>query len=263
MNDYRPVSVLNDWLSRFGYGTRRTTGKDHLTLAYALISERGKDRWVPVGADKDGEKALSTMTQELWQMFSTVHRDGLIGDNVPRLRSLLVMYHGDGEVVVGREDIEGRVEMADKFDNLPDEVKGQISEAYPDMIGQLRGGRVPARLITAMTEEGIVTEATLFYPDQEPKVEVLEQWVNDGENTVPENRGPIERVLYKCFVMLSVIQNAVADGDDIEPEAIMKSIMRHPENPFARAGLGLMLELMAFGINNGLVEIKDLEGDDQ
>lgn len=263
--DHRPQTVLTDWLTRFGFDKHRTTGENHKSLVYALLSlhdEHGRhDRWCNIGAHEAPPNALAEGAKELMSMFTEYSEKEIEGDGVPLLKALLIVSHGEGQIMVGDPETG---DVASSLAELEDDLRNLIEQhEEKEILDRLEAGRVPVRIVSVITAEGLANDVSMFYPDKpEPVVETNEQWTMDEEGTIPENNGPIESALYSMMSFMTLIRNAIADSKDpTNMSDLFVTATAHADGPFGQAGLATLLKMAAFGVETGQLSFGDSEDD--
>lgn len=252
----RPAEVLNDWLNKYGYDKHRHTGKGRPSLAYVMLAESENgittERWVNVGHAPEVDKACLEGFRDVYGRYEACAENGIVGDKVPTVKALLVVAHGEAELAVGVAGGNG----PSRLDDLPEHIREQFRAEDPDAFDRVARGAVPTRSVSVVTPEGTATEVTMYYEAEQPLVEIHETWV--GENGEGERTGsivisPVEGALTKLFAFLTVVSHSVRDGRSTDIHDLFEAGMEHNDgSPMGRFGAALMLNMVAFGIENNL-----------
>lgn len=252
----RPLDVLNCWLEEYGYDKNRKESSSEATIMYSLVREKHADgewrnRWILSGADNDPGSTFKQTFSEMCEMYKTAHKAEL-ASNAPRLLGLLVLSYGQGRWGIGDPDKDTHGE----WESLTDEQRQLVQENDPAFMARMKHGTVNVRIVNLITTAGLLAEVTMFYPDSEPQVEIVEQWSESESEEMPESKGAIDDALMSTFAFLQLIQEAVHRNVDFGMEGLLEVAMAH-----AREGdksmLAFILRIVATGIDGGVFDLED------
>ena len=254
LDEYRPMTLLTEWLSKYGYDKRRVTSEFAPQMCYAHLSEwNGKEwvsRWSMTGADGDPETTIHQSFVELCEMFRKC--EGL-GSQAMKVNALVMVTHGQG--VFGAEHPDtGEVVV---WDDFSDDMK-QRAMRTDENIARQAGKPIPCRMVNIVTDSGLGADVSIFYEGQdEPEVEKLEQWTGDG--VTPEPLGHVDEVLSSLFGFLYFMREVIVDGEPLTPQGLMNTAIANLGNPMGKQMMALILREMANGIANGTDDDDDDE----
>lgn len=250
----RPLDILNSWLDHYGYDRIRMSSNSEATLLYALVRERvkgeWKNRWILGGAADDPGTAFKQVFTELLTKYAQ-DRENELGKDSSKLLGLVALSHGEGKWGIGDPDKGDRL-----WSDLSDDEQNELRTNDPLFVDRVNNGRCPVRIVNAISETGLIAEITMFYPDQEPQVEIMEQWSEGEGKEMPESRGAIDDALMSTFAFLSVVEAMAHTNSDFSMKGMMDTAVGT-----AREGdtamMGFVLRLIASGIENGVVSLED------
>lgn len=246
-DEYRPATMLTEWLSKYGYDKKRSTSDNAPQMCYAHLSEwDGADwvsRWSMTGADNDPDTAIHQSFTELCDMLKKTEGQGT---RALRVNALLMVTHGHG--TFGAEHPEtGEVITWDTF---TDDMKEKASKAEP-IIARQAGRPIPCRMVNIITASGLGVDISIFYDgEDEPEVQRMEQWTGDGVK--PEVMGQVDEVLGSLFSFYYFLREVIVSGEKLTADGLMNTAVSNLDNPMGKQMLALMLRVMA----------NDLESDD-
>ncbi|CAB4182529.1 hypothetical protein UFOVP1083_5 [uncultured Caudovirales phage] len=254
VDEYRPATLLTDWLSKYGYGKNRSTGENAVQMCYAHLSEwDGSDwvsRWSMTGADGDPEITIHQSFMELCEMLKKSEGQG---SRAMRVNALLMVTHGHG--TFGAEHPDTGELMT--WDNFSDDMKQKASDAEP-VIARQAGRPIPCRMVNIITPSGLGADVSIFFDGQdEPEVQTVEQWTGDGVE--PEAMGKVDEVLSQLFAFLYFLREVVVSGEPLNVDGLMTTAMNNLDNPMGKQMMALILRGIADGFANGFGDDDDDE----
>lgn len=250
---YRPATLLDDCLARYGLDRNRRALEDGKFLSYFRIEEftdmEWKSRWVLGGASEDPAESLSGA----FSMSLTIMRDSREKNlQVSKVCAFVVVSHGTGKCVF-TNSVTG--EECEYFD-LPEADRKAIDEvAQHDLHQRVRlHDELPTRIVNIITVTGLAADVSIWH-EGEVFVERVEQWVFDGEDTVPKGGGPIDDALMGTMTFTSLVHEALRRDYDLTIEGLMKVAWETADDPKLVAHL---LKVIATGVEVGLLTDEDL-----
>jgi hypothetical protein len=252
-DNYRPSTMLTEWLGKYGYDKKRSTSDNAMQMCYAHLSEwdggNWVERWSMTGADSDPDTAIHQSFTELCDMLKKTEGSG---SRALRVNALLMVTHGHG--TFGAEHPEtGEVVTWDEFS---DDMKQRASDAEPTIARQA-GKPIPCRMVNIITHSGFCADVSIFYDGvDEPEVQKVEQWVGDG--TKPQVMGQVDEILGSLFSFYYFLREVIVSGETLTANGMMNTAIANLGNPMGNQMMALMLRVMAHDFANA-----DTDDDDE
>jgi len=254
LDEYRPTTMLTDWLGKYGYDKRRSTSDNATQMCYAHLSEWNGGEWVSrwsmTGADGDPE---TTITQSFTELCEMLKKCEGFGSRALRVNALLMVTHGHGTFGTEHPDTGEMI----TWDNFTDDMKRKASEQEPTIARQA-GNPIPCRMVNVITHSGLGADVSIFYDGEaEPEVQKVEQWTGDGVK--PEPMGKVDEVLGSLFSFIYFLREVIVEGEPLTPEGLMNTAMNNLDNPMGKQMMALILHGIADGFANGFDDDDDDE----
>lgn len=259
----RPLSLLQNWHDT--YKLRSVTSDDAKSICYLRVSEvrNGErvSRWKLGSIHEYGSNAI----MEAFREAMTTVRDEVQGDydreNITNVLGLLVVSHGSGRWGTEHPDTG----EACSFSDLPEKYQRVVIErASAEELQALRAESVPCRVVNIISLTGLLGEVTMFPPEGEPKVEVIEQWTSElGDDGVSCN-GAIDEMLTKTMMLLTLMSEVAREGYSMTPDGLLDYAMNMMKSGGESANdvMALVLKMIAYALENDGLDLGLGDDDD-
>lgn len=254
-NNTRPATLIDNWLTHYGYDKNRSTGDNAVNICYTHISEwNGIDwvsRWRLAGANESIEDTVREAFEDVCSLWREEHRKAA-GDRTIKLNGILLMAHGEGRWAMADPDTGKTLH----WDDLSEEQRTEALDNDPEFQLHLKAGSIPVRVVNIVTDEGLGGEVSMFFPDEpEPHVERHEQWVRD--DIQPEPQGRADEVLMSAFGFLLMLREVVVEGEPLNMEGLTNIAMKHSGTDMGRQVLSLLLRFASEAVADGSHSLGD------
>jgi hypothetical protein len=257
----RPATLLQEWHDK--YRLPLATYDEAKSMCYLRLSEvkNGErvSRWALGSIQEYGTEALMETFRAAMKMVREDVENGVDGNDVTDVLGLLLVSHGVGRWGTEHPDT-GEPCL---FSDLPEQYQREIIEqATGDELTALRLANIPCRVVNIISMSGLLGEVTLFPPDEEPTVEINEQWTatqGDGIST----QGAVDEILVKTMTLLTLLSEIARDGYDLTPDGMMnyaRGLMKSGDES-ANGVMALVLRMVAHGLENSELDLS--EDDDE
>ena len=242
----RPRVLLDEWLDYYGYRDNRIMSEDAGSACYLLLKRYGdddepRDEWVLAGIGSDPNLALVDAFRSLLRLC---HDEYGRGKFVTMVEGIVLLSFGFG-VWVGEDENGDHVDL-DALDD--DAVVALAVEAG------ITSGEVPCRVVNVITPSGLLGEVTMFRGDDAPMVEVVEQYLHDGEGTIPKPLGVVDDLLIKLFTVTMMVRDVVVNDLPMNPASLV-TVAMSPE--FGDRARGYMMSVVGEALQRGLFSFDD------
>ena len=126
--ELRPMTVLNEWLSKYGFDKNRTTGDNRKTMCYTRTSEYTNDdwcsRWALAGMGDDPTVALA----EAFESSMNNIKHNMNGEFTPELEAILLVTHGVGRWAFAHPETGEACSLEDLPEELQEVARNRESE---------------------------------------------------------------------------------------------------------------------------------------
>ena len=259
----RPLTLLQNWDAT--YNLRRVTSNDAKSMCYLRVSEvkNGErvSRWKLGSINEYGNNALMESFREALATIRDEVEGGCDRADVTQVLGLLMVSHGEGRWGTEHPDT-GEPCM---FSDLPEKYQREVIErASAEELKAMRMASVPVRVVNIISLSGLLGEVTMFVPNSEPNIEVIEQWTGEvGEDGVACN-GVIDEVLTKTMMLLTLLSDVAKEGYDMSPSGLMDYAMNLAKSGKESANevMSLVLKMIAFALENNALDLSQGEEDD-
>lgn len=240
----RPMGLLENWLTEFGYDKYRATGADHLGMLYINVQtyedDEPQDTWHLIGIDDDPRRAIMEGFADLLKMLNKDIGRGVWTLNI---NGILLVSHGEGRYVEVNADT-GEQREIDENDEFLQFLNGRSASFM-----------IPCRMVNAITPSGLAGEVTLFLEDSEPRVELSESWLGDGNETHPQPSGMIEEAL-TAFLTFAMLSREVISRDlPLNAKSLVDVAVRESVHSSLT---GYVLRVVSAAIEAGVLDSEDL-----
>lgn len=235
----RPRTMLDEWLKNYGYDTNRQLGKDEGVCFFNVekyVDDEPVDEWLLAGVGADPQEALIDAFQLIINEMKGEYGKGRFVMNV---NGIVLLGFGFGRWV-------GETDEGDLFaiEELPEELR-EIAR----LVGVM-GGSVPCRVVNVITPSGLAGEVTLFRENSEPHVETVEQWLYDGEGTVPKPLGAVDDALMSTLTFSLLIRDVVCADLPITAKNLLTVAF---EKDVPDSITGFIMKVIGEGMEKGLI----------
>lgn len=268
MNNYtdeetRPRTLLQSWHDT--YHLPLVTSNEAKSMCYLHISEvknGGRvSRWKLGSIHEYGNDALMETFHDAMTTIKDCIESGNDRTDITDVLGILIVNHGAGRWGTVHPDTgEPCV-----FSDLPEKYQRMVIEkASVEELATLRLDTVPCRIVNIISLSGLLGEVTLFAPNQEPKVEVIEQWEGDTDSDDISANGAIDEVLMKTLMLLQLISDIAREGYDISPDGMMDYAIALVKSGSESANhvMSLILKMVASALDSGGLDLSLGDDDD-
>lgn len=254
-DDLRPMTMLDDFMTTYGYDKNISTSEEHKSMCY-LATETWKDgewvqRWRLGGIADTPDKALLEAFGEGVLMLKTSYEAKEL-NHTSKISAIVLMSHGVGRYAVNMTG--DTVAWQDIPEHEKEEMrKTLLEEGAIDELEAADEGDVPVRVSNIITPCGLAAQIAMFRPNKsKPQIELAEQWTGDCENPTPQ--GMVDEALMSSFLFLTVIYDTVKNGGDMTTEGMIEHAIQNSHRPGGKEMLAFVLKLVASGIESGVLD---------
>lgn len=242
----RPKDLLDGWLDRYGYRDNRIMSDDAGSACYLFVRRYDDDNepfdeWLLAGIGADPHLALVDAFRSVLRFSNEEYGRGKFATTI---EGIVLLSFGYGVWVAETEGGE-RVDL-DSLDD--DDVVALAVEAG------VVSGEVPCRVVNVITPSGLAGEVTMFRGDDEPMVEVVEQYLHDGEGTIPKPLGAVDDALIKLFTVTLMVRDVVVNDLPMNPASLI-TVAMSPD--FGDQARGYMMSVVGEALQKGLFSFDD------
>ncbi len=248
IQELRPQEVMDNWLTTYGYDKNRTTSKESHALGYVLTLNNDVPKWRMFGADELGEKALLGAFSETMSLLADDYKAGKTGEDVTRIGAILLVNHGTGRHAFRNPETGEEL----SYEELSEEQKADLAEYAGEVQERELEGEIPCRVVNLITPTGLAADVSIIHPTG-TIVQRVEQWLNDGEGTVPAPCGAVDDALMSTFMFMQVARQTVANGEDMSLTGMMNTAMEFGDTAGGKKLMGFLLRILAGGLEEGII----------
>lgn len=252
----RPRTLLDSWQTT--YALPNMTSDDAKSMVYLRISEvkNGEriSRWKLGSISEFGNDALMETFREAMVTVREDIESGASRDSLTEFLGIVLLSHGSGRWGTTHPDT-GEPCM---FSDLPEDYQRQvIDQASERELKALHMAQVPCRVVNIISLSGLLAEITLFAPEGEPQVEIVEQWEGDTPTEEMTLNGPIEETLMKTMMLLNLINLIAREGHEMTPDGMMEYAMNLVKSgdESANSVMSVVLKMIASALDNGALDL--------
>jgi hypothetical protein len=254
----RPIELLDECQEKYGLDRLRSVS-DNSRIYYRLCEfDRERDEWEAswkLGGIADGVN--ETMVEAFSQIVTTFGEAVKRGESrlAPTCDAVVLVVSGKGVYKIQAKDGRQWNEFTDEEKRQAQEEAGQF---FPDGFDPTE--IVPTRMVMAITLEGMAREITVAAPGLEPIVERMEEWTQDGNDTIPDASNELDGALLSLFTFIQIVNETVRQGRSFDISGLLQTASNIPEHLGGREMTALLLRLVSMGVENGLFDLSDLSG---
>lgn len=251
-DEYRPRQLLDDCLAKYGLDKNRRTSPDSKCVAYLRVDEFGdfglEPRWVLGGISESPAEALSGAFTEAFRLMRESHESAI---HLSRVSAFVLVSHGMGRC----QFLNTATNEVCEYRDLPEADRLLIAEtAEHDLHLQVSmNDELPTRIVNIITPTGLAADVSIWHGD-DLFVEHHEQWICDGEDTVPQAGGPVDDALMGTMTFTTLVYEAIRNGYPLNVEGLMRVARESGDD---RTLVAHLMRVIATGVEVGLLSDDD------
>ncbi len=254
----RPTELLAECQSKYGLDRHRVAGTAvvcyYRTCEWSDDTDEFEASWRLGGANKDPDIAI---TEAFAQIIGHLKEDHINErhDNTRHIDAVVLVAGAKGQFITEKDEWE---KMTEQEKEAAYEKAQQLGEIPKEVSFDKASD---CRVTTCISLEGIATELCVLFPIGE-HIELIEQWVADGEGTVPKPHNELENGLLMMFTFVQLLRETVRMGRSMRVESVLQTAMEIPEELGGRQMSAQFIQMIAQGVEHGLFDVVGWRNDD-
>jgi|694.fasta_scaffold27185_7 hypothetical protein len=251
IKELRPQEVMDNWLTAYGYDKNRSTSPESHSLGYVLTINEGVPKWRMFGAEEVGEQALMGTFRESLALLSNDYKAGRFGEETTRIGAVLLVSHGTGHHAYKNPETGENL----RYEELTEGQKEELAKQFEDDgVREELEGEVPCRIVNVITPTGLAADVSIVHKTG-VVVQQIEQYLNDGEGTIPQPCGAVDDALMSTFMFMQVARECVASGEEMSFAGMLKTATELHDMQGGKQLIAFLLRILAGGLEEGIISL--------
>jgi hypothetical protein len=184
-------------------------------------------------------------------LLSDDYKAGRFGDETTRIGALLLVSHGTGRHAYKNPDTGQDL----TYEELTEQQREELAQQFDDDgVREELEGEVPCRIVNVITPTGLAADVSIIHRTG-VMVQQVEQWLNDGEGTIPEPMGAVDNALMSTFMFMQVARECVASGEDMSFAGMLKVATELHDMQGGKQLIAFLLRILAGGLEDGIISL--------